>query len=98
MQLLEIQKQGPQHEATAREMGWCAMGQPQQSTDVLCDSTGTRDTQVTSRILTVPEAVVESSRSRSRNYCILGNSCFWGGVGTEGDDMERERMNRRDNT
>lgn len=25
MQLLEIQKQGPQHEATAREMGWSAI-------------------------------------------------------------------------
>lgn len=95
MQLLETQKQGPQHEANSQRGGLVCSGAAQQSTNV-CDSTG--DTRVSSRILTVPEAMVESPRSRSCDYCILGNSCFGGGVGTEGDDMERERMNRRDNT
>lgn len=44
------------------------------------------------------EAVVESSWSRSRNYGVLRDSRFGGGIGTEGDDVKREGMDRRDDT
>lgn len=40
--------------------------------------------------LTVAEAMVKSSRGRSRDDGILGDPCFGRGVGTEGEHVERK--------